>query len=186
MGKIKDLTGKQFGRLTAVERMPPHGKNSCYMWVCKCECGGTAIVRGSDLTNGHTMSCGCYRRMQRAIPNSQLRLHRIWANMKQRCTNPKTKDFRYYGARGIQVCEEWQDFESFFYWAMSNGYQDGLTIERKTMTATTSLATVNGYPRTASNGIRLEQNDTPTVEKCSLFPNYVEFSVCLGVRWQTD
>lgn len=131
MGKIKDLTGKQFGRLTAVERMPPHGKNSCYMWVCKCECGGTAIVRGSDLTNGHTMSCGCYRRMQRAIPNSQLRLHRIWANMKQRCTNPKTKDFRYYGARGILVCEEWQDFESFFYWAMSNGYQDGLTIERK-------------------------------------------------------
>lgn len=131
MGKSKDLTGKQFGRLTAIERMPPHGKNTCYMWVCKCECGGTAIVRGSDLINGHTMSCGCYRRMQRAVPNGQLRLHRIWSNMKQRCTNPKTKDYRYYGERGIQVCDEWQKFESFFYWAMANGYKDGLTIERK-------------------------------------------------------
>lgn len=131
MGKSKDLTGKQFGRLTAIERMSPHGKNTCYMWVCKCECGGTAIVRGSDLINGHTMSCGCYRRMQRAVPNGQLRLHRIWSNMKQRCTNPKTKDYRYYGERGIQVCDEWQNFESFYYWAIANGYKDGLTIERK-------------------------------------------------------
>lgn len=131
MARFNDLTGRQFGRLTAVERLSPHGKNKAFMWACKCECGGTAIVRGTDLVNGHTMSCGCYRKMQRAIPNGQLRLHRIWANMKQRCTNPKSKDYRYYGARGIAVCEEWQDFETFFYWAMNNGYKDGLTIERK-------------------------------------------------------
>lgn len=131
MAKYKDLTGKQFGRLTAIERLPPHGKNSALMWACKCECGGSAIVRGTDLTNGHTMSCGCYRKMQRNIPNSQLRLHRIWGNMKQRCTNPNAKDYRYYGAKGIQVCDEWQEFENFFYWAMANGYKDGLTIERK-------------------------------------------------------
>lgn len=131
MGKMKDLTGRQFGRLTAIERMPPHGKNGAYMWACKCECGGTAIVRGSDLVNGHTMSCGCYRQLQRAIPNNQLRLHRIWSSMKQRCTNPKTKDYRYYGERGIRVCEEWEDFEAFYYWAIANGYKDGLTIERR-------------------------------------------------------
>lgn len=131
MAKYKDLTGQQFGRLTAVERLPPHGKNSALMWACKCECGGSAIVRGTDLTNGHTMSCGCYRKMIRAVPNGQLRLHRIWANMKQRCTNPKSKDFRYYGERGIQVCDEWSEFEPFFYWAMANGYKEGLTIERK-------------------------------------------------------
>ena len=51
--------------------------------------------------------------------------------MKQRCTNPNTKDYRYYGAKGIQVCDEWKEFENFFYWAMANGYKDGLTIERK-------------------------------------------------------
>ena len=130
MGKFKDLTGRQFGRLTAIEPLPPHGKNTALMWACKCECGGTAIVRGTDLVNGHTMSCGCYRKMQKAMPNGELRLHRIWANMKQRCANPKSKDFKYYGAKGVCVCAEWEDFETFFYWAMSHGYKDGLTIER--------------------------------------------------------
>ena len=130
MGKFKDLTGRQFGRLTALEPLPPHGKNTALMWACKCECGGTAIVRGTDLVNGHTMSCGCYRKMQKAMPNGELRLHRIWANMKQRCANPKSKDFKYYGAKGVSVCAEWEDFETFFYWAMSHGYKDGLTIER--------------------------------------------------------
>jgi len=77
VARFNDLTDRQFGRLTAVERLPPHGKNKAFMWACKCECGGTAIVRGTDLVNGHTMSCGCYRKMQRAIPNGQLRLHRI-------------------------------------------------------------------------------------------------------------
>ena len=130
--KYNDLTGKQFGRLTAIEPMQSHGKNKALLWVCKCECGGTAIVRGTDLVNGHTMSCGCYRRMQKAMPNGEMRLHRIWANMKQRCGNPKSKDYPNYGGRGIAVCEEWADsFEQFFYWAMSNGYKDGLTIERK-------------------------------------------------------
>ncbi len=130
MERFNDLTGKQFGRLTAVQRLPPHGKNSALMWACKCECGRTAVVRGTDLVNGHTMSCGCYRQMHKVIPNSQLRLHRIWANMKQRCGNAKSKDYRYYGARGISLCGDWSEFENFFYWAMSNGYKEGLTIER--------------------------------------------------------
>lgn len=88
MGRFKDLTGQHFGRLTALESLPPHGKNSARLWLCECECGGIAIVRGTDLTNGHTMSCGCYRKMKKAVPMSELRLHRIWSNMKQRCANP--------------------------------------------------------------------------------------------------
>ena len=88
------------------------------------------VLRNIARNLSTTMSCGCYRKMQKAMPNGELRLHRIWANMKQRCANPKSKDFKYYGAKGVSVCAEWEDFETFFYWAMSHGYKDGLTIER--------------------------------------------------------
>lgn len=59
------------------------------------------------------------------------RLHNIWDTMKQRCTNINRKDFENYGGRGIKVCDEWLDFNNFYNWAMNNGYEEGLTIERK-------------------------------------------------------
>lgn len=59
------------------------------------------------------------------------RLYRIWNSMKQRCSNPKAISYKYYGGKGITVCEEWQDFKPFYEWAMANGYRDDLTIDRK-------------------------------------------------------
>ena len=59
------------------------------------------------------------------------RLYRIWANIKTRCYNSNTSVYKYYGARGIVVCEEWKnDFKKFYDWAMNNGYSDELTIDR--------------------------------------------------------
>lgn len=60
------------------------------------------------------------------------RLYRIWQMMKNRCHNPKTSRFPDYGGRGITVCDEWKDdFQAFHDWAMANGYEDHLTIDRK-------------------------------------------------------
>lgn len=50
--------------------------------------------------------------------------------MHARCNNPKIRGYRWYGARGIVVCGAWQDFEKFYRWAMKNGYEPGLTIDR--------------------------------------------------------
>ena len=50
--------------------------------------------------------------------------------MKNRCTNPNNKDFSDYGARGISVCSEWQNFSPFQAWALANGYAEGLTLDR--------------------------------------------------------
>ena len=55
----------------------------------------------------------------------------IWNGMKQRCNNSSLKSYRWYGAKGIAVCDEWKDnFMSFYNWATSNGYSEGLTIDR--------------------------------------------------------
>lgn len=63
---------------------------------------------------------------------SGTRLYRIWKNMKDRCNKPKHHNYERYGGRGIRVCEEWQnDFMAFYTWAMANGYQEDLTIDRK-------------------------------------------------------
>jgi hypothetical protein len=51
--------------------------------------------------------------------------------MKSRCSDPKQDSYRYYGARGISVCDEWLNFKNFMKWAFENGYKDNLTIDRK-------------------------------------------------------
>lgn len=58
------------------------------------------------------------------------RLYRIWSCMKTRCTNPKNNSYKYYGARGFCLCDEWQDFAVFRAWALSHGYEPGLKIDR--------------------------------------------------------
>ena len=58
------------------------------------------------------------------------RLYGIWENMKTRCTNPKYKGFRHYGGRGIKLCAEWNNSKAFILWAIENGYQDDLYLDR--------------------------------------------------------
>ncbi len=58
------------------------------------------------------------------------RLYNTWAHIKQRCYNPKNASYKHYGARGIIVCDEWQEFVPFYDWAINNGYNDTLSIDR--------------------------------------------------------
>ena len=58
------------------------------------------------------------------------RVYRIWLNMRQRCNNPNSDDYSYYGGRGISICKEWDDAAVFCEWAMNNGYDTELTIDR--------------------------------------------------------
>lgn len=127
MGKVIDLTGQKFGRLTAIERIPrkkESGKHA--LWKCRCECGNFTFVTSDHLRNGNVKSCGKHNHNK-----SNSRLFSIWLHMRNRCSNQKDKNFYNYGGRGIAVCDEWQnDFLAFYDWAMANGYKDNLTIER--------------------------------------------------------
>lgn len=127
MSKAKNLIGQKFGRLTVMER-GVNSKAGKSRWVCKCECGKTKIVVGSDLTSGKTKSCGCIQRMH---GHSSHRTHNIFTAMKERCYNPDSVSFKWYGAQGVTICDEWMnDFDRFYIWSMENGYSPGLTIDR--------------------------------------------------------
>lgn len=127
----KNLAGTRFGRLTVEKRLP--NKNGIIQWLCKCDCRNTIVVRPAELNNGHIKSCGCFRKEGRKPKHgmSGSKLNQVWNSMKGRCMNPSDRAFRYYGGRGITVCDEWRNsFQSFYDWAVANGYQSGLTIDR--------------------------------------------------------
>ena len=76
-------------------------------------------------------SCGkCKGELRKTHGLWGTRTYRIWDNMKQRCSNENSDKYRYYGGKGIRVCDEWNKFEPFHEWAMANGYDDKLTIDR--------------------------------------------------------
>lgn len=134
MPKLIDLTGQKFGRLVVIRRAKNKGKIVC--WECQCNCGRIVIVTARELNAGDTKSCGCLRKEKTSALNlthgdSKTRLYRIWAGMKTRIFNENSKDFAGYGAKGIDLCDEWANsFEAFKNWAISNGYTDDLTIDR--------------------------------------------------------
>ena len=136
-GVYEDLTGKTFGRLTVIKR-GLNSKQRRVRWVCQCSCGKITTVDGIYLKGGQTKSCGCLKTERIALLNykhggkkTHPRLYRIWLGMKNRCHNPKFKQFEGYGGRGIGICEEWdKDFTAFCTWALENGYSDELTIDR--------------------------------------------------------
>lgn len=129
MGAFVDITGKKFGRLTAIKRVGT--KSGSPLWLCGCDCGNTTEVNSRSLRVGNTRSCGCIHSEQLAKRNHESRLHGdadsrlygVWHGMKQRCYDSNRKDFKNYGGRGITICDEWKnDYSAFRKWALDNGY----------------------------------------------------------------
>lgn len=138
MIKTIDLTDQRFGRLVVTklgeQKVLPSGQKM-RTWVCTCDCGNTVTVYQQHLRRGDTKSCGCYRlenstNIHTTHGETKTRLYKTWDMMRQRCFNPNDHSYRYYGAKGITICEEWNDFLAFKQWALENGYKDNLTIDR--------------------------------------------------------
>ncbi|MET3700168.1 hypothetical protein SAMN05877753_1233 [Bacillus oleivorans] len=125
--KPQDISGQKFGMLTAIKRV---GKSAgrVSIWLCKCDCGNEYETIISRLRNGTTTSCGCKKRVDNPVSNE--RLFRIWQSMRQRCNNPNANYYELYGGRGIKICPDWDKYKAFKEWALNNGYEEHLTIDR--------------------------------------------------------
>lgn len=131
--RAKDLTGLRHGFLVITGYAGSNGKKSLYHALC--DCGATKIIAGSEFQKGRTRSCGCKKAELQAASHSTHGMSRhpayhVWRSMRDRCSLPTHQAWENYGGRGIDVCPEWADFETF--WRdMGPSYQTGLTIERK-------------------------------------------------------
>lgn len=133
-------TGTRFNRLTIISFIGSEKGNRKYR--CKCECGNIIDVLACHLKSGHTKSCGCLNKektIERLTTHglSKEPLYVIWKGIKERCNNKNAYNYKYYGGRGIKICDEWIDnFKSFYEWSIKNGYKyeetykDKLTIDR--------------------------------------------------------
>lgn len=130
MKKSIDLTGQKFGNLTVL-KFAYMKKHKSY-WRCLCDCGIEKVVRADKLKSGNTKSCGCIRHISNESRGwGKTRLYRIYRAMRSRCTDKNHKSYKDYGGRGIKICDEWLDNSlSFYNWAMTNGYDDTLSIDR--------------------------------------------------------
>lgn len=112
-----NLMGQKFGRLTVIE--PTEKRKGGIVWKCVCDCGNKREVSAGILRSGRAISCGCWRR-KRTVKHGCSRLgfvtpeYRTWYSMKRRCLNSNNKFYKYYGGRGIIVCDRWlNSFENF-------------------------------------------------------------------------
>jgi len=128
MSKLIDLSNKRFGRLVVLQRVE-NSKRGESNWFCRCDCGGTKIVKGNHLREGSTRSCGCLESENRLEVNkthggASERLYNVWLGIRKRCFNSNELAFHNYGGRGITVCPEWNNYETFREWALKTGYDE--------------------------------------------------------------
>lgn len=155
MGRLIDLTGKKFGRLTAIKRSYPNDKWNSMMWLCKCDCGKETITRGKNLRDGATRSCGCLQK------DNHYKLEPGFANMHGVMRRYK----RQAGQRGYSF--DLTD-EQFFKITKQNCYYCGAkpnnTIHKKTHNG---AYTYNGIDRIDNTKGYIMDNVVPCCHPCN-------------------
>lgn len=139
--KLDSMIGKQFGSLTAIRPLHKNSSNIRY-WEYLCICGKTHIARGNTVTfaakkgDPEVPSCGCvelarktkhgFRKVRDTHP-----AYRVYRGMMSRCYDSNDSGYKWYGAIGVTVCEEWRGHpEVFVEWAIANGWKPGLHIDK--------------------------------------------------------
>lgn len=138
MAKSLDIAGLTFGRLTACD-LTHHVRGRVQMWEFVCTCGAHINVPKMRVTGGKTKSCGCLkidltkernRTHGHTINGKRHPLYQSWSMMKDRCLNKNNGSFKYYGARGITVCDEWRTSFAVFLANMGERPSIHHTIDR--------------------------------------------------------
>jgi len=117
--RYKDLTGKKFGRLLVIRKIP-NNKGTRANWLCLCDCGKDHEVDSYHLSYGKTQSCGCLQKERASLANkkhgmTQTPEFETWMRMISRCTNINNQDYSNYGGRGIKICDRWiESFKNFY------------------------------------------------------------------------
>lgn len=128
---ITDLKDKKFGRLSVLE-LVGKDKHGCHKWKCLCECGNNKIALGTRLVRGKILSCGCLiGDTSRTHGLTNTPIYRIWKRTKYLCIHPNNANYKFYGGRGIKVCDRWMESFENFYEDMGDKPSDEYALSRE-------------------------------------------------------
>lgn len=118
---------KTFGKITILDLVDSDKK----IVSCKCNCGNIFQTKLYNLTSNPQSVISCGKCGLKRLSTDKTRLSGVFFKMIKRCYDKESSDYKWYGNRGIIICDEWlKDKNTFIKWALENGYQKGLTIDR--------------------------------------------------------
>ena len=193
---LVDITGNRYGRLVVGSYRLREG------WECVCDCGNTTIATGTNLRGGKNLSCGCQRSEVTVARNIAGTKHGcssttkrdatseygIWAGIKSRCNNSNDSRFKYYGARGIKVCDRWSESFENFMTDMGLRPTNRHTIDRKNVNGNYEPSncewatyTVQGRNR-RNNTLITFRGDTKCLAEWSEITGYSSFNIIWRIK----
>jgi len=194
---MKDYVGKKYGRLKITANLP-NNKRHLHKVTAICDCGTIKDYYLSNVTSGKTVSCGCFNRQMSSERYKVLNLShglsshplsRVYAAMISRCYDANDISYKRYGGKGVTVCDEWlDDFISFYNWAINNGWQEGLQLDKdingnsKLYSPETCIFVtrkINCRNRTTNNFITHNGQSKTLAEWCEVY-NIKNHSMVLG------
>ncbi len=187
MGSFIDLSGRRFGMCVVIRKdgYSPNGK--MIKWLCLCDCRKEFRAYGFRLTKGITTNCGCnnaeiFKNTHKTHGECNTLLYTCWKNMRQRCNNTNRPQYKDWGGRGINVCKEWNDYIVFRDWALTNGYDNQLMLNR--------IDNHGNYEPDNCNWVtRIEQNNNRRMCRMVNYQDKLitvsELSRLIGINYQT-
>lgn len=168
--------GGNIGVLTILEEIK---ENGCIKYKTLCECGNIKIIPKSNLIKWYYKKCSCVRKNKGGLSYSPL--YSIWRAMINRCNNFKSHGYKYYGAKGIKVCEQWENeingYINFYNWSIKNGYKQETLKSGKNKYTLDRIDSSKGYSPNNCRWVDYETQITNIKKLCTNTSGYI------GVSW---
>lgn len=159
--------GVKKGMMTVVEVIGRVGKEVVFKGLC--DCGEYKTFAYGNFRRGHQLSCGCNRTPKVVGHDYHHPLYKVWISMRARCYNPTDQSYYNYGARGVRVCDEWNNnYQSYYDWCMANGWKPGLQVDKDAIPKKLGIPALLYSPEMCSILTRTENNQANSTTKLDM------------------
>lgn len=184
--KESEFMNVSFNRIKVIENLGVFNRRTTVKGVCECGFVKSYVLK--NLISGRVKSCGCL-----LIDHNKThglyshKLYKVWGSIKARCYNQSATQYKDYGGRGVTMCDKWKnDFQAFFNWCISNGWEVGMQVDKDIIPRKKGIPSVLYSPEMCSIVTRKKNNRNTSynvfIEYKGESMTIVEWSEKLGMK----